>query len=136
MKDFSTRLKQAMEKKGMVQSELSALIGIGKSSISQYLSGKNEPKQPTVKKMADVLEVSEAWLSGMIDFADPLQTEIDEIVNLPVKKAAKLMAKSDQFIRVGLQRGILPFGYAVQLSSKWTYFISPKKFTEFTGIQV
>ena len=56
--------------------------------------------------------------------------------NLPVAEAARLMNKNPQFVRVGLQRGILPFGYAVQTSSKWTYFISPVKFTEFTGIPV
>ncbi len=56
--------------------------------------------------------------------------------NLPVAEAARLMNKNPQFVRVGLQRGILPFGYAVQTSSKWTYFISPVKFTEVTGIPV
>lgn len=56
--------------------------------------------------------------------------------NLPVAEAARLMNKNPQFVRVGLQKGILPFGYAVQTSSKWTYFISAVKFTEFTGIKV
>jgi hypothetical protein len=46
------------------------------------------------------------------------------------------MNKSEQFIRVGLQRGILPFGYAVKTSTKWSYYISPSKFTESTGISV
>ena len=55
---------------------------------------------------------------------------------LSVAKAAELMDVSQQFIRIGLQRGILPFGYAVQISSKWTYYISPSKFTEHTGISI
>lgn len=55
---------------------------------------------------------------------------------LSVSKVAKLMNVSEQFIRVGLQKGQLPFGYAVKTSSKWTYFISPVKFTEATGIVV
>ena len=55
---------------------------------------------------------------------------------LSVAKAAELMDVSQQFIRIGLQRGILPFGYAVQISSKWTYYISPTKFTEHTGISL
>ena len=46
------------------------------------------------------------------------------------------MNVSEQFVRVGLQKGQLPFGYAVKTSSKWTYFISPTKFTEATGILV
>ena len=46
------------------------------------------------------------------------------------------MNVSEQFIRIGLQKGQLPFGYAVKMSSKWTYFISSSKFTEATGIMV
>ena len=55
---------------------------------------------------------------------------------LSVSKVAKLMNVSEQFIRVGLQKGQLPFGYAVKTSSKWTYYVSPTKFTETTGIVV
>lgn len=55
---------------------------------------------------------------------------------LSVKQTAKLMNVSEQFIRRGLQQNRLPFGYAVQTSSKWTYFISRVKFTEYTGIEV
>lgn len=55
--------------------------------------------------------------------------------NLTVEEAADLMGVSRQFIRVGLQKGVLPFGYAVQVSSKrYTYFISRQKFKEYTGI--
>lgn len=56
--------------------------------------------------------------------------------NLSVAEAARLMNKNPQFIRIGLQKNILPFGYAVQTSSKWSYFISPSKFTETTGIKI
>ena len=53
---------------------------------------------------------------------------------LKVSEAAKIMGKSQQFIRLGLQHGILPFGSAVKTSSKWTYYISPVKFYEYIGI--
>jgi excisionase family DNA binding protein len=56
---------------------------------------------------------------------------------MTVKQAAELMNVSQQFIRIGLQTGRLPFGSAVQISGKkYTYYISPSKFTEFTGITV
>lgn len=55
---------------------------------------------------------------------------------LTVAEAARLMNKNPQFVRIGLQKGIFPFGYAVQTSSQWSYFISPSKFTEATGIKV
>jgi hypothetical protein len=54
---------------------------------------------------------------------------------MTIAEASMLMGVSRQFIRVGLQKGILPFGYAVQVSAeRFTYFISRKKFYEHTGI--
>ena len=55
--------------------------------------------------------------------------------NMTVIEAAELMGVSPQFVRVGLQKGVLPFGYAVKVSSnRYTYFISRQKFSESTGI--
>lgn len=53
--------------------------------------------------------------------------------NITVKEAARIMGKSQQFVRIGIQRGILPFGKAVKMSSIWTYHISPKEFWEYIG---
>lgn len=56
--------------------------------------------------------------------------------NMTIAEASRLMGVSRQFIRVGLQKGILPFGYAVQVSAgRFTYFISREKFIEHTGIK-
>lgn len=55
---------------------------------------------------------------------------------LTTKEAAALMNVSEQFIRIGMQRNQLPFGYAIKNKSKWCYYISPTKFTEATGIKV
>ena len=54
---------------------------------------------------------------------------------LTVKEVAQLMGKSQQYIRVGLQRGLLPFGIAFKMenSSFYSYYISPKLFFEYTG---
>jgi hypothetical protein len=55
---------------------------------------------------------------------------------LTVQEAARLMGKSEMFIRIGLQRNILPFGYAVKTGKeRWSYFISREKFREATGIK-
>jgi len=50
---------------------------------------------------------------------------------MSIKEAAEKMKVSPQFIRVGLQRGQFPFGVAIKLSSKWTYYINPKQFNEY-----
>jgi hypothetical protein len=54
---------------------------------------------------------------------------------MTIAEASKLMGVSRQFVRVGLQKGIFPFGYAVQVSAdRFTYFISRQKFLDHTGI--
>lgn len=50
---------------------------------------------------------------------------------MSVKEASSLLGKSPEFVRVGLQRGLLPFGTAVKISSRWSYHISPKLFYEY-----
>lgn len=52
---------------------------------------------------------------------------------MKVKEAAKRLGKSEQFVRVGLQQGIFDFGYAVKMSSIWTYHISEKKLNDYMG---
>ena len=64
MAKIAERLKTALEVRDISQSELSRKTGIGKSSISTYLTGEYEPKQKNIYKMALVLNVNEAWLMG------------------------------------------------------------------------
>ena len=64
MATIANRIKEAMTIRGMKQVDLAYLTGIGKSSISTYLSGEYEPKQRNIYKIAKALDVSEAWLMG------------------------------------------------------------------------
>lgn len=53
---------------------------------------------------------------------------------MAVKETVKLLQKSEQFIRIGLQMGILSFGFAVKMSSRWTYHISDARmFSTYSG---
>ena len=49
-------------------------------------------------------------------------------------QAAAVMGCSAQFIRIGLQRGLMDIGDAVKMSTKWTYNISPAKLAARQGI--
>jgi hypothetical protein len=53
--------------------------------------------------------------------------------NLTVQETAKILDKTPQFVRIGLQRNILPFGYAVLMDKKYSYHISKKKLEEYIG---
>ena len=58
------RLRKAMQAKGLTSQELSRLSGVGKSSISHYVNGNNEPSNRTAEKLARVLDVEPLWLMG------------------------------------------------------------------------
>lgn len=73
MAAFAERLKEAMELKGLKQADVIRLaqpfgepvgIRIGKSHMSQYVSGKTEPRRDILKVLAQALEVDYLWLEG------------------------------------------------------------------------
>ena len=131
---FPKNLKAAMNERQMNQKQLAGLTGLAVSSISQYLSGKTAiPKEQTLEKIAQALETSVDFLKGETSEMDT-NSEGMPCKRLSVEMAAKMLAKSEQFIRVSLQRGTAPFGFAVMMpSGKWSYHISPKKFVEYIG---
>lgn len=54
--------------------------------------------------------------------------------NVPILELSKAIGKDAQFIRIGLQRGILKFGYAYKKenSSEYNYYCPDKKVWEET----
>ena len=61
--------------------------------------------------------------------------QLKDMKNIPINIVAEIIGKSPQFVRIGLQRGLLPFGIAVKTSSQYTYYISPSKFYKYIGIK-
>lgn len=55
--------------------------------------------------------------------------------NVPIKEIAKAMGKDAQYVRVGIQQGILKFGVAIKLegSNEYNYYCPDKKVWEKTG---
>jgi len=76
------RLKQALEQRNMTMCALSKQSGIDKSIISRYLHGKAIPKVAAITKMAQVLEVSPAWLSGYD--VEEINTELPKVEPSPI----------------------------------------------------
>lgn len=52
---------------------------------------------------------------------------------ITVEKAASLLGVSKQYVRIGMQRGWLPIGSCVKMSSKYTYHISPYLLEKYLG---
>ena len=78
---FATRLNDLLQKKKIKQVELVRLaeekgIKLGKSHISQYVSGKTVPRKETLQFLATVLGVEPDWLLGKE--AAPAKAKIEE----------------------------------------------------------
>lgn len=129
---FAKKLKGLMADANLTQAQLSTLTGIGKPSISQYLSGRNEPSAARRRQIARALGVQENFFDT---FLPEPEINPEPGVNLPVAMAAKLMGKSVGWVCQGLKDGVFPWGYAVKMG-RWSYFISAVKFQELTGIKV
>jgi len=64
---FSIRLKKALDLKNIKPIELAEKTGIPKSSISEYLKDKYEPKSKAIYLIAKELNINEGWLLGLED---------------------------------------------------------------------
>lgn len=53
--------------------------------------------------------------------------------NMTIKEVAKLLGKSEMFVRIGIQRQLLPFGIAIKLPGRerYSYHISPNAVYEY-----
>ena len=60
----STRLKEIMRIREMKQADLARATGLAKGGISNYITGRYEPKSDVISKLAKALNCSEMWLWG------------------------------------------------------------------------
>ena len=79
------RIRDALDYRGMKPAELAANTGLGKSSISNWLSGRYIPKHEALCKMGIALDVSEMWLAG---YDAPMERSVE---NPEFDNLAKLM---------------------------------------------
>ena len=80
MTDFTTRLNQAMELRNIKQIDFVKAaqdhgVKLGRSHISQYVSGKTRPRRDIERFLAAVLRVNADWLAGeSVPFDDDPET--------------------------------------------------------------
>lgn len=128
---FRDKLIKAMNDLNMTQAQLSKMTGIGKSSISQYLSGKNVPSEIRQREISTALGLAPDY------FKQDISSTSKRALRLQSEEAAKLLGISKETLRRGLQDGVFPWGYAIRGSgNKWVYFINAKRFAEIEGISI
>lgn len=87
MEEFRVRLQKAMDIRGLRQQDIIEKTGIGSSAISQYLSGRNKPKQDKIYKLAVALDVNPAWLMGF-------EEHIERRENMPISSTERRLVES------------------------------------------
>ena len=96
-REFAQRLRGAMERAGLKQADLIRLAGargrrLGKSQVSQYVSGKTLPRPDVMRLLAIVLDVDSGWLSCDIIRRDPLSGEV--VYTAPARATSGVPAAS------------------------------------------
>lgn len=93
---ISSRLKKALEIKNLKQADLVNLTGLGKSAISQYISGKVTPKQDKISIIAKALNINELWLMGIED--NMYSSQNDDLPKFTAKDERDIKKKLDEAI--------------------------------------
>ena len=137
---FSKRLKELMEGNNINQVELSAAMGLSRSTVNKWITQKALPRMEIIEKLALFFGVSKSYLleEEKTDKRKSFVNPERRIQKVTIAMAAKLMNKGPQFVRVALQRGLVPFGFAVKLSEndngRYDYYINPTQFCKYLGI--
>ena len=102
------RLKEAMRDAGKRQVDLIRETGIDSGAMSKYLSGKYEPKQNAINKLAIALDVSEMWLWGydVPKERTAMQKKNDTLTDIVLKlrKDAELLAMVDKLTKLDVNK--------------------------------
>lgn len=84
---FNKRLKMLRLEKGMTQKALATRLGVGRTTISEYESGNIVPKQDGLLLLAEILNVSVDYLTGVSNIPFAKSTEYSTIYELRVEEA-------------------------------------------------
>lgn len=91
------RLRMAMRVKGKKQVDLIRATGINRGAMSSYLSGRYEPKQEAVYKLALALDVSEMWLWG---YDVPMERQQQQKSNDIISDIVALLYCDEDFLSI------------------------------------
>lgn len=135
--NFNEKLKQAMQQLGISQAQVVGMTGIGKSSISQYLSGKNVPTAERQKNIAVSLGLEADYFERDDFTVKLLKKNSGGIAQIRPKDVGTLMRMNHKTVEEGLKQGIFPWGYAIKTSDNHhRYFINAQRFAEIEGVEI
>lgn len=92
------RLREALSEANLTQQELADKSHIGKSSISHYINGTNEPGNKSAYQIAEVLKVNPAWLMGLDAPKHLYKLDIEEMQIELTKKISELSEEQQKHL--------------------------------------
>lgn len=103
--EIGTRIKEARDKKGMYLNVLGQKIGVSEASMSRYERGETKVDLVTIKKIAEVLNVSDKWLIGW-------KSEETYYLNEDTKEIAIYLSENpEQYFLMDATRKLKPEDY-------------------------
>ena len=70
---LGNKLKNLREEHKMTQAELASALGLGATTISMYEKDERDPDTSTLKKIAEIFNVSTDYLLDLCDFKEPIK---------------------------------------------------------------
>ncbi|MBF0780294.1 MULTISPECIES: XRE family transcriptional regulator [unclassified Granulicatella] len=89
--NMGERIVYALKHKGITPAELSRRTKISKSSLSQYINNKVNPKQDNLYLIAKTLDINLLWLLGVEN--EPLTKTSNNTIDLIIETAEQLTSK-------------------------------------------
>ncbi len=136
-----SNLKKLLKEKNISQKDLAEKIGKARSTVSEYVNGKQKIPSDIIEEIAKILDCNTQLIidNNKQDTAIVVPDYIKQIEfskladkrNVSVEEAAKLLNKPPQFIRIALQQKRVDFGFAVKFDKQYSYHISGKKLAEY-----
>lgn len=71
---IGNRLKSLRDDKGLTQADVAKVLGVSRTTYTQYETGKSEPDLATVNRLAEFFNVSVDWLLGRTTVRTPIET--------------------------------------------------------------
>lgn len=104
MESFGSRLRECRKQKGFSQNELAGILKTNHSVIGKYERDDVNPSIDAVKRLADVLDTTVAYLLGEAGtdelFKDPAMLKrLKEINDLPEKDRECILYNLDAVLR-------------------------------------
>jgi transcriptional regulator with XRE-family HTH domain len=103
------RLKLLREEMGLKQIDIAEMLGVSRTTYTQYETEKSEPDLATVAKLAEIYNTSVDFILGKTDIKTPIETiaahrSDDPMSELP-EEARKSLEEFKQFILKKYSKG-------------------------------